>query len=576
MCQIYWECLGIALGAKEIEMNFRMLATWVILGLLFLLPGCGGSNGQGGTNLMSMFLTDDLNTGYSSVWVRIHEVELEYAGGSDKVFDSSTGIEVDLRALNAAGTNKFSFLNTANLPTRTYTGAKVTFGRSLTLFPTVGAPRTVSFDPVYDQSNGRSRVQFNFVAPVASSAGGSFVIDFDLANWVEAGGFVTAVIKLHNGSGIDNPANQVDEDWHGTISQLSNDGGGAYSFALNVSASQVLKVGVSASTVVMNSNGQGSPVLANGQFVEVRGKFNRSTGKVDASVVKIEDSSSSGEQKVEGATSVVNAGAGTFDVATSEVRGFLPTEGTVHVTTSGTTRFFADNGLAITKDQFFAAIGSGAAAEVEGTYTSGTNTMAAAKAKLEDHSGSDFYDEAKGGVTTFNTTAATLSVQVTEWEGFAFTLGGVLPITTTGSTSYRDSSGSSMNQTQFFSALVLNSSVKVEGTFANGSMTAKRLEFRSSGSGGGGGQHEAKGYVSSPNVGAGTFTLDLFSWFGFGGSFGMDMNVTMLSTATYRDGDGNPVTKEQFFALLVAGSAAEVEGTATGTNFSGVKAKIED
>ena len=562
-------------------MRFRVFAAFAALAVLIGLLGCGGSGGaSGGSNNMSVFLTDDLNAGYSAVWVRIHEVELEYSGGSDKVFDSSTGLEVDLRSLNSAGTNKFAFLNTAGLPSRNYTGAKVTFAKNLTLFPTAGAPQAVQFDPAFDTANGRSRVQFNFVAPVPSSNGGSFVLDFDLANWTLAAGLVTPVIKLHGGGGLDDPANHHAEDWHGTVSALSNLGNGAYTFTLTVSSSVVLKVSVASTTVVMNSNGAGSPALANGQFVEVRGKFNRTSASVDASVVKVEDSSSSGEQKVEGAVSAINSGAGSFDVAATDVRGFLPSAAVVHVTTTGTTHFFSDNGVSMTKDEFFTALSSGAKAEAEGSYASGTNTLAATKAKLEDHSGSDIWDEAKGGVTAFNAAAGTCSISVTEWEGFAFSSGTSLPIVTTGSTTYRDANGSSVTQAAFFGAMVNGSSVKVEGTFASGTMTAKRLEFRSSGGGGGGGggggQHEAKGYVSSPNLGAGTFVLDLFSWTGFSGSFGLDINVTMTSTATYRNKAGNSVTKDQFFALLTAGAAAEVEGTLTGTSFSATKAKIEN
>lgn len=557
-------------------MKFRLFAAFAALAVLIGMFGCGGSGGAGGgTNNMSVFLTDDLNTGYSAVWVKIHEVELEYAGGSDKVFDSSAGVEFDLRSLNSAGANKFVFLNTAGLPARSYTGAKVTFAKDLTLFPTVGAPLAVQFDTAFDHGAGKSRVQFNFVAPVASSDRGSFVIDFDLANWTLAGGLVTPVIKLHSGAGLDDPANHHDEDWHGTVASLSNLGGGAYTFTLNVSASVVLKISVTSSTVVMNSNGGASPALSNGAFVEVRGKFNRTSGAIDASVVKLEDSSSSGEQKVEGAVSAINAGAGTFDAAATEVRGFIPSAAVVHVTTSATTHFFSDNGVSMTKEAFFAALSAGAKAEAEGTYTAGTNTLAAAKAKLEDHSGSDIWDEAKGAITAFSAAAGTCSINVTEWEGFAFSSGSSLSVVTTGSTTYRDGNGSSMTQAAFFAAMTTSSNVKVEGTFATGTMTAKRLEFRTSG-GGGSGQHEAKGYASTILANPGSFGLDLYSWSGFNGSFGLDIVVLMSGTATYRDANGNSVTKEQFFSLLSNGKAIEVEGSIVGLQFTATKAKIED
>ncbi len=561
---------------------------WLIVSLILatiavLMAGCGGGGGSSNSvdtsQQVSFFVTDDLSSAYDHVWVKFHEVELEYAGGSSKVYNSDTGVEIDLRALNTGSGNLFQFLGAASFPSQPITKIKFTVARNLVLFTTGATTGTnAQFASTFNLPNGRSRFEVTPSTPLTVAPGGAVAFDFDLSAWTLASGFVTPVGAVFTGSGLGNPANHVDEDFSGTVSDLAGTVP-TLSFAVTWANGQVVKVTTSSSTVFLNSNGAPSPVVANGKRVEVRGRFATSSQSFAASVVKVEDSNGVGddEDKVKGLVRNANASAGTFEVKSQFVRGFLPAQLWVNVQTSSTTKYFNRLGAVISSTAFYAALTSGSA-EAEGVYTSGNNTLVAAKVKLEDGVGGDDYQEAKGTLITSNEGAGTLSIAMTEWEGFAGTSGGTLNISTTGGTDYRGTDGQTITKTQFFAGFAAANLVKVEGTFSGTTMQAKRLELRNNGGGSGAGNdpHEVNGTISDINESAGTFKVTLVSWFGFGGSHGQVVSVTMTSGATYRNDDGSTMTKEQFFAALVTSPLVEVDGTVAGSAMTGVKAKLDD
>jgi len=560
-------------------MRWLFTIALLAIGLLTIITGCGGGGGStsSGNTGVSLFITDNLDAGYDHVWVRIHEIELEHNGGSTKVFDSSAGQVVDLRALNNGASNLFQFLGIATFPSQPVTSIKFTVGRTLELF-TTGATTSTSalFATALDLPNGKSRFTVTPGTPITATAGSSITFDFDLSQWNLAAGFVTPVVSIFSGSGLDNPSNHLGEDFKGTVSGL---GGTSPNLTMTVTTASGNAIPVSAnvSTVILNSNGAPSPLLANGKVVEVRGTFSTSANAFVATVIKIEDGSvNSNEDKVEGLVRNPNFGALQFEVKAESVRGFLPSDLWILIQTDGSTRFFNRSGVVITAQEFFVALVSGSA-EVEGTYDSNSNTMTALKAKLEDGSGDDDYQEARGGATTWNEIDGTISISMTEWEGFAGSSGGNLNITTNGSTQYRDENGTTVSKFTFFGAVTAGSVVKVEGTYTGGTILAKRVEFRNSGGGGGGNDpHEIHGYLSNINAGTRIFTITLVSWSGFPGSHGSVINVTMDSNATYRNDNGDSINEATFFAALLAGGIVEVDGTVSGSSMTGVKAKLDD
>lgn len=559
---------------------------WAVLvaAIAVFAVGCGGGGSSSGGGVdtsqqVSMFVTDDLSTNYDHVWVRFHEVELEFSGGSSKVFSSDAGVEVDLRALNTGSANLFKFLGAAAFPSQSVTGIKFTVGRDLVLFTTGSTTgMNAQFATAFNLTNGRSRFGITPSSPLTVPAGGAVAFDFDLANWTLASGFVTPVGSVFGGSGLDDPANHVSDDFSGTVSELA---GTAPNFTMKVTRAggQVVQVKTDANTSIFNSDGSSSPVIADGKRVEVRGVFSTSSQSFLASVVKIEDSNGSGddEDKVEGLVRNPNEGSGQFEVKATETRGFLPNDLWVIVKTTATTKFFNRQGVVISASAFYAALTSGSA-EAEGNYNTGTNTLTATKVKLEDGSGGDDYSEAKGPATAVNAALGTLSISMSEWSGFAGSAGGTLNITTNGSTTYRDANGATISSTTFFAQALTAVAVKVEGTYSSGSMLAKRLEIRSNGGGGGGGNdpHEINGTISNINSGASTFNVTLISWFGFTGVHSSVITVTMSASATYRNDNGDSITKDQFFAALASSPLVEVEGTVSGLTMTGVKAKLDD
>ncbi|MFM9873365.1 MAG: DUF5666 domain-containing protein [Fimbriimonadaceae bacterium] len=565
----------------------KLKRLWVALiaaaTVLLLIVGCGGGGSSSGGSVntsqqVSMFVTDDLSTNYDHVWVRFHEVELEFSGGSSKVFSSDSGVEVDLRALNTGSANLFKFLGAAAFPSQPVTGIKFTVGRDLVLYTTGSTTGTnAQFAAAFNLTNGRSRFGITPASPLTVPAGGAVAFDFNLANWTLASGFVTPVGSVFGGSGLDDPANHVSDDFSGIVSELT---GTAPNFTMKLTRTggQVVQVKTDVNTSIFNSNGSASPVIANGKRIEVSGVFSTSTQSFLASVVKIEDSTNSeDEEQVQGLVRNPNEGAGQFEVKATETRGFLPGDLWVMVQTTGTTKFFNRQGVVISAAAFYAALTAGSA-EAEGTYNSGSNTLTATKVKLEDGSGGEDYSEAKGPATAANAALGTLSITLNEWSGFAGSAGGTLNITTNGSTLYLDANGASINSTTFFAQALTATAVKVEGTYTSGSMLAKRLEIRSSGGGGGGGNnpHEINGTISNINSIAATFNVTLISWSGFTGTHSSVITVSMSASATYRNDNGDSITKDQFFADLASSPLVEVEGTVSGLTMTGVKAKLDD
>lgn len=558
-------------------MKFLHILTIFVASItLAFIAGCGGGGGSSSTpGETAIFLTDDLATGYDHVWIQLHEIEAEFASGSQVIFNSSEGKVIDVRALNSAGNNLFQFLGVINAPSQPVVNFKFTVDTNLSLMATGATTATTAvFVPSLSVGGGKSRFEIAVPGGINLGATDSVTFDFDLSQWNLNAGQVTPVGVIFNGPAVNNLDNQRGEDVKGTVSGLTGTAPDR-SFVLTTTSGTIAVV-TNANTAIFNSDGSPSPVLANGITVEARGKFDPVAGTFVASSVKIEDGLGvSQEPKVKGPIQNANSGAGTFEVRADFVRGFVPTNLYVPVTTSASTRFYNRFGVVISPATFFKSVGS-SQVEAEGSYN-GT-TLAATKVKLEDGK-DEFYPEARGPVTSFDANAGQVVINIQEWEGFAGASGQSLTISSIAETQYRDANGNNVSKQTFFAALAVGNTVKAEGMFEGQVLVAKRMEIRTSGGGGGGGgndPHDANGTVSNINADARTFTVTLISWVGFNGSFGDPIQVTMNSNATYRDDNGNSLTEGQFFAALQNGGLIEVDGLVTGTSMVGVKAKLDD
>ncbi len=559
----------------------RILALMALFAALIIV-GCGGGGGGGsssgsGSNV-GLFFTDDMNSGYDHIWIKVEKVELLSNSGAVAVFEDTAGAELDVRALNDSGTNKFFFCNRDSIPQGAYTGVRVTMDGSVRVFPTGSSTANVRTFSGLDGS-GNKVLTHNFSVAKTFGIGLTYqVIDFKLDQWTENGTNIDI-----SGNGLDdfpatNPAfqnhdNHHDEDYKGTVNGLTSN-----SFRLTRPHGQ-LEVTFDSSTTIYNESGSANPSLSNGDKVEVRGTFDPTTGKLVAQTIKIDDENGNDDpHEAKGLASDLNEASGTFTLTFTETDDFLPSGTTTTVTLAEGARLFSHGGIALTKAEFFAALDalspSQRFVEVEGTYD-GTN-FTATKAKIEDEDHENGQVEAKGTPGGIDSIAGTFNITLSEWEGFSASSGQVIGVTTNGSTKFRDENGTIVTKTQFFASLP-SFKVKVEGWLNAGVITAKEARLRSSGGGGGGGggNAEAEGSVSNINSVSQSFSLSLTSWSGFSGGLGSLITVN-TSGATYRNDDGESMSSAQFYAALSNGSKVEVEGHFSLGVFTATKAKLDD
>lgn len=541
--------------------------------LLALVAGCGGGGGGGALGGLNVFITDDLSTGYDQIWVTVHQVEVQDTnGGFRTVFTSAEGVPVNLTSLND-GAPKFMFLGNKGVPSGDYTGVRVTMARALTLVPTGSATGDAcTFDASLNFGTDQSRASFSFASNLALSGNSSVVVDFDLPNWQRSGNTVTPALKLGDTATLSNLSRHEFEDYHGTVGSLSGTAPDQ-TFTLQ-RATGSFQVVTDTNTVIYEEDASGSPALANGQRVEVRGKFDTTSNSLIASAIKIEDANDNDEDKVVGGTSNLDTVALTVDVAAQRVEGFLPSDPIVHVQFSAGTRFFTKSGAPLTLSEMLGFLATGIEVEAEGVYDANTNVLTAAKLKLHPEDGDDHEAEAKGAASNVNAIAGTFDLTLASWFGFSATAGQVIPVTTSGTTTYLNDNGDSISAADFFTAIQSGFFVEVEGRYENGTLVADKAKLEDEG--GGAGQPEAKGYVASFDAGAGTVTVNLIEWFGFNGSFGSPQVIQTSGSTEFEDADGEPMTQAAFFAGLSNGTVIDAKGSYSGGVLNATRARYKD
>lgn len=462
---------------RRIQVLWTAIVACVFAIVMF---GCGGGGGGGvGNGSVGLFITDNLLNGYEGVWVTIYKVELEKTDGTfETVLDDTTGRSLNVRALND-GAPLYKFLGIGSIPQGSYVGARITVGRTLTLFTTgstTGVAKTFPSGLTDPGNSNKSRITFLFAGNKTIGSKTDIPLDFDLANWTIVGSEVSPVVVEGSGTGLESPGRHEDEDYKGTISGLSGTSPNL-TFTLT-GRNGTFGVETNSGTSFLNDNGTANPVLANGTKVEVRGTFNTTTNRLLATVVKVEDVSGTEDpHEVKGAPSKVDLGAGTFDVNAREVEGFVPVQSLIHVVTTGTTKFFSNGGVTMIGAEFLKAISTppaGLEVEVEGTYDANTNTLTATKVKIEDETETN-ENEAKATVTAFNAANKTLTVSLTQWFGFPGTLNQSVNVTTGNDTEYKWN-GNTVTGDVFFGKVTHGTIVELKGTYNAGTFSAIRVK----------------------------------------------------------------------------------------------------
>ncbi len=359
--------------------------------------GCGGGGrgssiaGRAATVPTSVLITDAFNDNYTQVWATIYQVTAIPQGGGTPVvlFSSTTGDSVDLASLHDASGQRFSFLGTAGIPAGTYTGLTITVGPTMQLFA-VGST-TATTVPVATtlpvNSSGDPVLTLTFKAPkTVTTTTSSFVVDFNLANFVIKNSQVLPSVQDSDGPGMTDPARQNLTQITGVVSALSGSIP-TLSFTLTPTNGTAQTVVTTAASAVYGAS------LANGSNAVVFGTLDTTTQNFVATRIQVlpvgAPAPGAGPNKTQvasGAASAINATAGTFTVAVKQSCGFAPTATSVNVVTTSTTTYYADNGSSLTSSVFFTDIATTPNVAIQGTYDSTTNTITATSISISNHS----------------------------------------------------------------------------------------------------------------------------------------------------------------------------------------------
>lgn len=461
----------------------KLLTYLLLLATLIAAIGCGGSSGSAAPSdrSVSLFITDDFRTDYDQAWGTLYRLELIADDSTTTtVYDNADGRRFDFNSLRDGSGAKYLFLNVANVRNANYRSARVTLGDKMTLFPTGVTTGTEATVQGTAAGTGKVSVTFNLPTMVRFEDDDDFVLDFDMPNFTVVAGNVVPSLKQGGRSGLDDINRHEPDDVHGTVSGLSGTAPNLM-FDITLANGRSLRVRTSSTTEIFNSNGTPNPVLSVGKRVEVYGAFDTTANEYIARRVKIEDGQGGGnddDNHFRGVASEGNVETGLFTYAVRFSPDFILPSNLVTVETTANTIYRNDNGLIITKAEFFTAISTpGTIVEVEGLWNATSQKLVAKKVKLEneDDDGPQSV-EAKGNIVTENPAGGSLTMSVSEYEGWSFG-GGVLSVTTTGNTVFQADNNDPLTKEQFFAATAAGTEIKVNGRLTANGVEATRIRL---------------------------------------------------------------------------------------------------
>lgn len=451
-----------------------------------LLAGCGGGGGSsssGGNAQVGVFVTDSFRDDYSHVWATIFKADLIDSNNNVvNVFNDANGLVIDLKTLRDATGQRFAFLAQTPIPAATYTKAQVTLAPSLNLIAKgQTTATTLPLDAALPRdANNNAVATFSLPAPKPINGSDDIVVDFDLANFKVQLGRIVPSLKEGGKTGLGDRNRHEEQEYEGDISGLS---GAAPNFTFTLKrGGRSVVVTTNTDTVLFNANQAPSPTLANGKHVHVRGTFDTAANTLVANSVRIQSAQESNHPEIKGAPSNVNAAGSTFDVTVTRAHGLVPSKTTIHVITDTNSVLRGDSGVLLDAAAFYEQLETAASVEVEGTFDTLSNTLTATRARIEverhgQHGGEQA--EVKGAPTEVNAAAGTFAINpVTEFEGFAYSGTGGVAVATSGTTQYRAKSGETLTKAAFLATLASATSVKVEGTYSNGTLTASSARIQ--------------------------------------------------------------------------------------------------
>jgi hypothetical protein len=355
----------------------------------------------------------------------------------------------------------------------------VAIDANLTLFPK-GSASGVQV-PVDDSlpRDASGHPQVNFDLSAAQNGSHELVVDFDLANFhLNGAGKIVPVCKEGDKTTLPNPERHENEEYTGFTAEVQGTAPNQ-EFKLLLANGRYFVVATSEKTAIFNADGSPNPALADHKFVKVRGVFDVTAKKLNASEIKIKQSENAPHEEhgatVVGAPYFVDPSAGTFKIMPGQAEGFVPKEIKVQIATTADTHFWSVSGVSMSKEDFFAIAASAKVVGAHGSYDEASNTITATEVKIinmpDENVPKAVY--ARGVVSALSADAGTATMSpVVQWEGFVPQNNSV-NIVTNGETVYKDPDGNVMDRAAFYESLHVGNGLKVEGILDGGTITAR-------------------------------------------------------------------------------------------------------
>lgn len=507
-------------------MSFKKI--WPCLLPVLFAIGCGGGGGGsvdlstgggtgGGTTgaapaSVPVFATDAPSPDFDHVWVTIYSVDaVSSSGSSVNLFTSSTGMQLDVRALRDSSGARFQFIDNAGIPAGTYTGVKVTLDKTVNIVKH-GDSRTTachfSDNNNSPQTSAKSTFSFAFNPAFVATTNNPLVLDFALANWtLDGSGTVHGFVRQGDGSHVGDGDGERQErtSVEGIVTNLTGTAPNL-TFTFNYGDDhRSINVATDATTALYNDDGSPNPTLINGEPVMCRGVWKQ--GVFDASEIRIHNQSNHGHGEphpvgAEGTWSNVNPVAGTFTINLTHAIDFVPTNMSTTVVVTSKTKCFYRTGVHVGVSEFFKEFNTALpgstidlVAKYDGTTLNAIFAIIVPPGK--GLGGGPFYQVLLAGQpSNVNQSAGTMNLTIRQWEGFEGSDGQPLNVVTSSSTIYRINFDV-VTQDQFYAALTSKSLVAVYGPYDRGTVTATDLAIitKSLGgdTGGGGGSGGGNG-----------------------------------------------------------------------------------
>ncbi|MFG6468371.1 DUF4382 domain-containing protein [Roseateles sp. BYS87W] len=440
-----------------------------------VLAACGGG-GSGATASgpsvtpmsysLQTYITDNLATEYSKVWVTLKKITAVDGSGSEVTLLDATAspVTVNLSSLADVG----QFMSTVTLPAGLYAQVKVTLGNSVQLVSLNGAT-TVN---AKFNSTGADLVWTIRDLDVNPANSGQLVLDFNLAKFTydATTGIVTPVIERRDAGEAFGKFIRQHAEVHGTVSAVNVSAGTFTVTGTRLGGSVIVKLATDATLI--NEQTQAKLTLADlavGATVEVKGTVTPGATTADPATVTTAvvhvlpaGSSSTGTDAVprlRGAGTITAVNSSKITVSLTDAN-FLPSSNSVVVDTASA-RFShgQSSDLAV-----------GVAVHFTGTASSSASTAITAKvvdvdgASSTPRSGDKFTSGVQGKVSAVaSSTAFTLVVSNSNSSVPAGTY-------SVDATNARYESGTA-------TCLVVNAQVKVRGALSGSTLTATEIEI---------------------------------------------------------------------------------------------------